>query len=165
MRGSTTSTFTCIGRIRSHQGRSHQRPGAVGGTEESEEFTIDPGPGRTTTLPRCVCDSHLYPGHLQLLPDPSCAEHAANRDQPSCFPSFRASHDIFTSHSEPNIAMNPLNHANLVAGSKQVRQQQALPLPDRHVQLIRWRTDMEDLQHLPVPDCSTRPPPLLVTHP
>jgi hypothetical protein len=32
---------------------------------------------------------------------------------------FRASHDQYTSHSEPSIAMDPLNHDHLVAGSKQ----------------------------------------------
>ncbi len=31
---------------------------------------------------------------------------------------YRASHDAFTSHSEPSIAMDPLDHNHLVAGSK-----------------------------------------------
>jgi hypothetical protein len=31
---------------------------------------------------------------------------------------FRASHDQFISHSEPTIAMDPLNHDHLIAGSK-----------------------------------------------
>src|SRR3954470_18384599 len=31
---------------------------------------------------------------------------------------FRASHDKYTSHSEPSIAMDPLNHDHLLAGSK-----------------------------------------------
>jgi hypothetical protein len=31
---------------------------------------------------------------------------------------FRASHDGFTSHSEPSIAMDPLDHDHLIAGSK-----------------------------------------------
>jgi hypothetical protein len=31
----------------------------------------------------------------------------------------RASHDAYNSHSEPYIAMNPTNHLNLIAGSKQ----------------------------------------------
>jgi hypothetical protein len=33
-------------------------------------------------------------------------------------PTSRASHDIYLSHSEPHISMNPLDHDNLVAGSK-----------------------------------------------
>ena len=31
---------------------------------------------------------------------------------------YRASHDRYTSHSEPSIAMDPLNHRHLIAGSK-----------------------------------------------
>src|SRR4051812_7460678 len=31
---------------------------------------------------------------------------------------FRASHDKYLSHSEPSIAMDPLNHDHLIAGSK-----------------------------------------------
>lgn len=38
--------------------------------------------------------------------------------EPPGLPVYRASHDQYLSHSEPSIAMNPLNHKNLVAGSK-----------------------------------------------
>ena len=31
---------------------------------------------------------------------------------------YRASHDKYLSHSEPSIAMDPLNHNHLIAGSK-----------------------------------------------
>jgi hypothetical protein len=37
---------------------------------------------------------------------------------PPGLPTPRASHDKYVSHSEPTIAMNPLDHDNLVAGSK-----------------------------------------------
>ena len=37
---------------------------------------------------------------------------------PAGVPNYRASHDAYTSHSEPTIAMDPLDHDHLIAGSK-----------------------------------------------
>src|SRR4051794_5969237 len=41
-----------------------------------------------------------------------------NTRTPGGEPNYRASHDKYNSHSEPSIAMDPLNHDHLVAGSK-----------------------------------------------
>jgi hypothetical protein len=41
-----------------------------------------------------------------------------NRKAPRGVKNYRASHDRFTSHSEPTIAMDPLDHDHLIAGSK-----------------------------------------------
>jgi hypothetical protein len=47
-------------------------------------------------------------------PDREAAEAAA----PKGLTNYRASHDKYTSHSEPTIAMDPLDHNHLIAGSK-----------------------------------------------
>src|SRR3954452_9960567 len=41
-----------------------------------------------------------------------------NARGPAGLPNYRASHDRWISHSEPSIAMDPLNHDHLLAGSK-----------------------------------------------
>ena len=41
-----------------------------------------------------------------------------NARGPAGLPNYRASHDKYISHSEPSIAMDPLNHDHLLAGSK-----------------------------------------------
>jgi hypothetical protein len=47
---------------------------------------------------------------------PSLAE--IERNAPRGLPNFRASRDKYTSHSEPTIAMDPLDHDHLIAASK-----------------------------------------------
>jgi hypothetical protein len=59
-----------------------------------------------------------YQGHATFF---VTAGHAATPPvvtNPPGYPASRASHDIYLSHSEPHISMNPLDHNNLVAGSK-----------------------------------------------
>ena len=59
-----------------------------------------------------------YDGHATFF---VTAGHAATPPvitNPPGYPTNRASHDQYLSHSEPHIAMNPVNHNNLVAGSK-----------------------------------------------
>jgi hypothetical protein len=47
---------------------------------------------------------------------PSLAE--VNRRAPRGAPNYRASHDRYLAHSEDSVAMDPLNHDHLIAGSK-----------------------------------------------
>ena len=47
---------------------------------------------------------------------PSLAE--VDKSAPQGVANYRASHDAFTAHSEPSIAMDPLDHNHLIAGSK-----------------------------------------------
>jgi hypothetical protein len=59
-----------------------------------------------------------YQGHATFF---QSAGHAATPPvvtSPPGYPAFRASNDQYLSHSEPHISMNPLDHNNLVAGSK-----------------------------------------------
>ena len=59
-----------------------------------------------------------YQGHATFA---VTAGHAATPPvvtSPPGYPTNRASHDQYLSHSEPHIAMNPRDHSNLVAGSK-----------------------------------------------
>ncbi|TMG27312.1 MAG: exo-alpha-sialidase, partial [Chloroflexi bacterium] len=76
---------------------------------------------------------------------------------------YRASHDIFTSHSEPHMVMNPLNHANLVAGSKMyVNNKHYLFRIGMYSSFDGGQT-WSDAGHLPVPTCPATslcsPPP------
>src|SRR5205085_7588171 len=52
-----------------------------------------------------------------VKPRPSIA--AVNARAPEGAANYRASHDSHISHSEPTIAMDPLDHNHLIAGSKQ----------------------------------------------
>ena len=71
---------------------------------------------------------------------------------------YRASHDIFTSHSEPHMVMNPLNHANLVAGSKMyVNNKHYLFRIGMYSSFDGGRT-WNDAGHLPVPACPSTDP-------
>jgi hypothetical protein len=133
--------------------------GAVGGTGGIEEFTIDQAQGDYYIAAVAFATITFTQGTFSFFLTPAVPSTPPTVTSPPGFPSFRASHDIFTSHSEPNIAMNPLNHANLVAGSKQyVNNRHYLFRIGMYSSFDGGQT-WSDFQHLPVPDCSTAPPP------
>ena len=71
---------------------------------------------------------------------------------------YRASRDVYTSHSEPHIAMNPLDHANLVAGSKMyVNNKHYLFRIGMYSSFDGGKT-WNDAGHLPVPVCPASGP-------
>jgi hypothetical protein len=86
---------------------------AQGGTTEEHVLIFDPdGTYLIRVNPFMVLNSD-YTGKVSsfsLNPIPTV---------PGGVPQFRASHDQFTSHSEPYIAVDPLDPEHLVAGSKQ----------------------------------------------
>ncbi len=59
-----------------------------------------------------------YDGHATFFVTAGHAPTPPIVTNPPGYPAYRASNDVYLSHSEPHIAMNPRNHNNLVAGSK-----------------------------------------------
>jgi hypothetical protein len=86
----------------------------------AETAAIDKASGSyyVVLTPYTVLAPQGYKATAQLVTrqGPSLAE--AERNAPAGLPNFRASRDRFTSHSEPTIAMDPLDHNHLMAGSK-----------------------------------------------
>jgi hypothetical protein len=88
------------------------------GTEENLAIDKASGSYYAVVTPYTTAGPQGYTASAQLVtrqgPDLAAAEAAA----PKGLPNYRASRDRFTSHSEPTIAMDPLDHNHLMAGSK-----------------------------------------------
>ena len=88
------------------------------GTEENVSLDKAAGAYFAVVTPYTTVGPQSYTASARLVtgavPDRAKAEAAA----PKGLPNFRASRDKFTSHSEPTIAMDPLDHDHLMAGSK-----------------------------------------------
>ncbi len=86
----------------------------------SERVGIDRAAGAyyVVAVPFTVAGPQTYSGSAELVTrkGPGIAE--LNRRAPAGVPNVRASRDRYTSHSEPTIAMDPLDHDHLIAGSK-----------------------------------------------
>ena len=88
---------------------------------EDERTTISAARGSyyVVAVPYAVLPAQSYQGTAKLnvkRTELSLAE--LNRLGPPGLPNYRASRDSYLSHSEPTIAMDPLNHDHLLAGSK-----------------------------------------------
>src|SRR5438309_3989753 len=127
--------------------------GAVGGTGGVEDFTIDKAQGDYYVAAVAFATVTFTTGTFMFFVGASIPNTPPIVKSPPGFPSFRASQDIFTSHSEPHMAMNPLNHANLVAGSKQyVNNKHYLFRIGAYSSFDGGQT-WSDAGHLPVPAC------------
>jgi hypothetical protein len=88
------------------------------GTAENVALDKASGAYLAVVTPYTTVGPQNYAASAQLVtrqgPNLAAAEAAA----PKGLPNFRASRDAFTSHSEPTIAMDPLDHDHLMAGSK-----------------------------------------------
>ena len=86
---------------------------------QPENATIDTASGGYYVVAVAFTASATsYQGHATFA---VTAGHAATPPvvtSPPGYPTHRASHDQYRSHSEPHISMNPRDHNNLVAGSK-----------------------------------------------
>jgi hypothetical protein len=89
---------------------------ATGSVGQDEHAVIDKAQGAYYVAVAAYTTTSTYDGSVQVFLGPTIPN--APPTVAGGLTNYRASHDIFTSHSEPHIAMNPLNHANLVAGSK-----------------------------------------------
>src|SRR5437588_17123 len=127
--------------------------GAVGGTGGVEDFTIDKAQGDYYVAAVAFATVTFTTGTFMFFVGASIPNTPPIVKSPPGFPSFRASQDIFTSHSEPHMAMNPLNHANLVAGSKQyVNNKHYLFRIGAYSSFDGGQTWSDDV-HLPLPAC------------
>ena len=77
------------------------------------------GPYYAVVVPFTVLGgSQPYTGSAELITRKGPSIDELNRRAPRGVPNVRASRDRYTSHSEPTIAMDPLDHDHLIAGSK-----------------------------------------------
>ncbi|MEA2613750.1 MAG: hypothetical protein QOI52_1709, partial [Chloroflexota bacterium] len=92
--------------------------GQILGTAESAAIDKASGSFYVVLTPYTTLGNQNYTASASLVtrqgPDLAAAEKAA----PKGSKNYRASRDKFTSHSEPTIAMDPLDHDHLIAGSK-----------------------------------------------
>jgi hypothetical protein len=88
---------------------------------EIERTTISQAAGAyiLAVVPYAVPGTQAYNGTAEFagqVANPTLAQ--LNKTAPAGLPNYRASHDQYLSHSEPSIAMDPLDHDHLIAGSK-----------------------------------------------
>ena len=76
------------------------------------------GPYWVVLAPYATLGAQTYSASATLVTrrGPPLAE--LEKAAPAGLPNYRASRDMYTSHSEPTIAMDPLDHDHLMAGSK-----------------------------------------------
>ena len=129
--------------------------GATGGTGGVEDFTLHNPQGDYYIAAAAFATFTSTTGAFSFFVGPSIPGSPPIVTKPPGLPTYRASHDVFTSHSEPSIAMNPLNHANLVAGSKQYVNNGAYKFRIGMYSSFNGGKTWTDTGHLPVPSCPT----------
>ena len=127
--------------------------GAQGATGGVEDFTIDKASGDYYVAAVAYATATPTTGTFTFFVGPTIPGTPPIVTNPPGFPQFRASHDFYTSHSEPHIAMNPLNHANLVAGSKQYVNNKHYLFRIGMYNSFDGGQTWNDTGHLPVPTC------------
>lgn len=92
--------------------------GQILGTDENVGIDKASGAYYVVLTPYTTVGPQSYTASARLVTrqGPSLAEVEATA--PAGLPNLRASRDRYTSHSEPTIAMDPLDHDHLMAGSK-----------------------------------------------
>lgn len=92
--------------------------GLIFGAEEAAAIDKAAGAYYVVLTPYTILAPTTYTARAELLTrqGPPIAE--LEKLAPKGLPNVRASHDQYTSHSEPTIAMDPLDHDHLLAGSK-----------------------------------------------
>jgi hypothetical protein len=85
-----------------------------------EQYTVAKGSGSyyVVVVPFATAPTQSYDGEVKLVLKHRLSIAAVNARAPKGPVNYRASHDGRLSHSEPTIAMDPLNHKHLIAGSK-----------------------------------------------
>jgi len=129
---------------------------ATGSVGDDEHVLIDKADGAYYIAAAAFTTTSTYTGTASFFIGPTIPN--APPKVKGGLTNYRASHDIFTSHSEPHMVMNPLNHANLVAGSKQyVNNKHYLFRIGMYSSFDGGRT-WSDSGHLPVPACPSTGP-------
>ena len=88
---------------------------------DPEQTSIPKGSGGyyVVVVPFATGPTQTYDGQAKFVLKPRLSIAEINARAPEGQVNYRASHDAHLSHSEPTIAMDPLNHDHLIAGSKQ----------------------------------------------
>jgi hypothetical protein len=101
--------------------RGDQVTGSGNGPGQAEQTTIGSADGKyiVAVVPFAVPGAQTYNGKAEFLTKAANPPLDKLNQQLGDGPTnYRASHDKYLSHSEPSIAMDPLNHDHLIAGSK-----------------------------------------------
>jgi hypothetical protein len=87
---------------------------------EDENALIEKASGRyyVVLTPFATPPAQSYKGIAKFATRRGPSIDELNRRAPRGLPNYRASRDQYTSHSEPSIAMDPLDHDHLIAASK-----------------------------------------------
>ncbi len=88
------------------------------GAEESVAIDKATGSYYVVLTPYTTLGAQAYSAQAVLVTRKGTSIAELERAAPPGVPNYRASRDAFTSHSEPTIAMDPLDHDHLMAGSK-----------------------------------------------
>jgi hypothetical protein len=89
------------------------------GEDERTTLSAAAGPYIVALVPFATPPAQSYQAVAEFLLTPATPSLAElNRTAPPGVRNYRASHDRYLSHSEPTIAMDPLDHDHLIAGSK-----------------------------------------------
>jgi hypothetical protein len=92
--------------------------GQVLGTDENASIDKASGAYLAVITPYTTVGPQNYAASAQIETREGPNREAAEAAAPKGLTNYRASRDKFTSHSEPTIAMDPLDHNHLIAGSK-----------------------------------------------
>ncbi|MBA3300111.1 MAG: exo-alpha-sialidase, partial [Thermoleophilaceae bacterium] len=92
--------------------------GQLIGLEERVVADRAEGAYYVAVVPYTVLGEQPYSASAKLITRRGPGIDELNRRAPRGVPNVRASRDRYTSHSEPTIAMDPLDHDHLIAGSK-----------------------------------------------
>jgi hypothetical protein len=92
--------------------------GATIGSAENASIDRAQGSYLVVVTPYTTIGTQSYQASAQLITRRGPSLAALEQAAPPGVTNYRASHDTFTSHSEPTIAMDPLDHNHLMAGSK-----------------------------------------------
>jgi hypothetical protein len=92
--------------------------GQILATDEAVGLESPVGAYYVVVTPYTPIPDTTYKAEAKLVTREQASPAALNKQAPIGFPNHRASRDRYTSHSEPTIAMDPLDHNHLMAASK-----------------------------------------------
>ncbi len=88
------------------------------GAEESVGIDKAAGAYYVLLTPYTTIGAQTYSARAELVTRKGVSQAEVDKAAPAGVKNYRASRDQYTSHSEPTIAMDPLNSDHLIAGSK-----------------------------------------------
>src|SRR3954453_9787052 len=100
------------------RGAFENADGQIAGSDENVSIEKATGAYYVVVTPYQTAGPQSYSAsaEFETRKGPPLAD--VNKNAPRGPPNYRASHDKFLAHSEDSVAMDPLNHDHLIAGSK-----------------------------------------------